>query len=56
VWKPYVKSNRTSHFRATITDETRAALEAKAKANGVSMSKFASDVLDAAVADAVVNE
>ena len=49
VWRPYVKNGRTKFLGVTVSEETKDALKAKADANGVSVSKFTSDVLAAAV-------
>lgn len=51
VWKPYVKGGRTKFLGVNVSGETKDALKAKADERGTSVSKYASDVLDAAVAE-----
>ena len=51
VWKPYVKGERTKFLGVNVSEETKDGLKAKADAEGKSVSRFASDVLDAAVAE-----
>ena len=51
VWKPYVKGDRTEFVGVNVSEETKDGLKAKADAEGKSVSRFASDVLDAAVAE-----
>lgn len=51
VWKPYEKSGRTQFVGVNVTEETKKALAMKADAQGESMSKYASDLLDEAVAE-----
>lgn len=46
VWKPYQKAKRDKFLGVTVTDETKAALQAKAKEEGKSMSRFVSNKLD----------
>lgn len=48
-WKPYVKQGREKFLGVNVTAETKDALKEQADAKGVSVSKFASDVLDEAV-------
>lgn len=49
VWKPYVKNNRTQFLGVSVSEETKDALRVKADAEGKSVSRFASDVLDEVV-------
>lgn len=49
VWTPYVKTSRTQFLGITVTEPTKQALKDAAKEQGVSMSQFASDVLEAAI-------
>jgi len=51
VWKPYVKGERTKFLGVNVSEETKDGLKAKADAEGKSVSRFASDVLDTAVAE-----
>ena len=51
VWKPYVKGERTKFLGVNVSEETKDGLKAKADEAGKSVSRFASDVLDAAVAE-----
>lgn len=48
-WRPYVKNNRTQFLGVTVTEETKEGLKNVADERGVSVSQFASDVLDDAV-------
>ena len=48
-WRPYERTGRTKFLGVSVSEETKAALKAQAKEQGVSVSKFASDALDAAV-------
>lgn len=49
VWKPYERGSRTKFLGVNITENTRDALKAKAGAQGVSVSRLASDALDEVV-------
>ncbi len=49
VWQPYVKGERTKFLGVNVSEETKEGLKAKADAEGKSVSRFASDVLDEAV-------
>lgn len=49
VWKPYEKMKRTKFLGVSVSYETKAALKVKAEEAGLSVSRFASDALDAAV-------
>ena len=51
VWKPYVKGSRTKFLGVNVSEETKDALRRKADAEGVSVSRLASDALDAVVAE-----
>lgn len=48
-WKPYVKGERTKFLGVNVSEGTKDALKVKADAEGKSVSRFASDVLDEAV-------
>jgi predicted HicB family RNase H-like nuclease len=48
-WRPYVKTSRDKFLGVNVTSETKDALKVKADEQGVSVSKFASNVLDEAV-------
>lgn len=50
VWKPYEKTKRTKFLGVNVTEETKEALKREADKKGVSVSKLASDKLDATVA------
>lgn len=50
-WKPYEKGDRTWFLGVNISEETKAALERRATAEGKSVSRFVSDRLDAAVGE-----
>ncbi len=49
VWTPYIKGPRTKFLGVNVSAETKDALKALADAEGESLSKFTSDVLDDAV-------
>ena len=49
VWQPYEKGSRTKFLGVNISEETKDALRVKADAEGKSVSRFASDVLDEVV-------
>ncbi len=49
VWKPYIKSDRSKFLGVTVTEETKAALRERAENEGISMSRFASDLIEGAV-------
>lgn len=49
-WKPYEKGDRTKFLGVNVSEETKEALARKAEAQGVSVSRLASDALDAVVA------
>ena len=48
-WRPYVKSNRTTQVGVAVSEDTKRALQERAEARGVSMSRLGSEVLDAYV-------
>lgn len=48
-WKPYVKQGRSKFLGVNVTSETKDAIKQKADAEGVSVSKFASNALEQAV-------
>lgn len=50
VRQPYVKTDRTKFLGVNVTEQTKKALTRAAKDKGISASRFASDVLDGAVA------
>ena len=50
VWKPYEKGSRTKFLGVNVSEGTKEGLIKKAEDEGVSVSKFVSDRLDAAVA------
>jgi hypothetical protein len=52
VWKPYEKSKRDNHLGVTVTTETKEKLKAKADAAGKSVSRFSSEILEAAINEA----
>lgn len=49
VWKPIDKGARTKFLGVSVKDKTKEELGTLAKKKGVSVSRFASDVLDKAV-------
>lgn len=49
VWQPRRRSNRTTFLGVTLSPPTKEALKHEADERGVSMSKLASDILDATV-------
>ena len=49
VWRPYEKGSRTKFLGVNVSEETKDALRVKADAEGKSVSRFASDVLDEVV-------
>ena len=49
VWQPYVKGSRTRFLGVTVSEDTKDALTRKANAEGKSVSKMVSDVLDEVV-------
>jgi hypothetical protein len=51
VWKPYEKGSRTKFLGVNVSEGTKDALSVKAAAEGKSVSRFASDALDEAVAE-----
>ena len=51
VWKPYEKGSRTKFLGVNVSEGTKDALKRKADAEGVSVSRLASDALDAVVAE-----
>lgn len=51
VWKPYVKSDRTKFIGVTVSEPTKEALQTRAEAEGVSVSRLVSDKLDAMVGE-----
>ncbi|HVJ72062.1 MAG TPA: hypothetical protein VM531_11255 [Sphingomicrobium sp.] len=46
VWRPRVKSGRTTFLGVSVNEETKKALHRKARSEGLSVSKLASDALD----------
>lgn len=48
--RPYVQSGRTKFLGVTVREKTKEGLRRKADEQGVSVSKLASDALDAVVA------
>lgn len=46
VWKPYVRTKRNKFVGVTVSEETKAALQARAEEHGTSVSRFVSDHLD----------
>ncbi len=50
-WKPYVKSDRTKHVGVVVSEETKGRLHEKADEKGMSVSQFAADALERAVAE-----
>lgn len=48
-WKPYVRSNRTRSVGVAVSEETKQALVERAEERGVSVSRLASEALDAYV-------
>lgn len=51
VWTPRVKSKRTEFLGINVSEETKQTLKAKADQEGVSVSEFAAEKLDEAVAE-----
>jgi hypothetical protein len=51
-WTPRARGKRTKHLGVTVTEETKDAIERAAYEHGKSVSRFASEVLEAAVATA----
>lgn len=49
VWKPYVKGDRTQFLGVSISEQTKEALRQRAKEQGISASRLASDALDVVV-------
>ena len=51
IWQPYVKGERTKFLGVSVSEGTKDALRKKAGEKGKSVSRLASDVLDAAIAE-----
>lgn len=51
VWRPYVKGGRTKFLGVSVSEETKDALRKRAEEEGKSVSRLASDALDAVVAE-----
>jgi transposase len=46
VWRPYVKTDRTSQVGVAVSDETKQGLKSLAKERGISMSRLGSEIID----------
>lgn len=49
VWKPYIKQSRDKFLGVNVSQDTKDALRERADAEGTSVSKLSSDILERAV-------